>query len=195
MERSRRGFDFTSAMHCLCADVVERHPALRHVDVSRVAFNVCQTRQATAHGMYASLTPLRFELGATSKTIRGTCWEVEPLCDGTGKLFLYMLSFYLPRFMNVSLEEKLSTIFHELWHIGPQFDGDVRRLPGRCYAHGPSQRQYDAAMDRMAQEWLAHNPPCHLYDFLLHDFASLKTEYGGVHGSHWPAPRLIRKRA
>ena len=42
------------------------------------------------------------------------------------------MSFYLPRFCDQSLDEKLSTVMHELWHISPAFDGDIRRLPGRC---------------------------------------------------------------
>lgn len=192
MESSRQGFDFTAAMRCLCRDMVERLPELHHIDMASIALSVCQTRQDVAHGMYASLTPLRFEAGARRKKIRGVDWQVPPLVDDQGTEYLYLLSFYLPRFQNSSLEEKLSTVVHELWHISPEFDGDLRRHAGRYYAHGPSQRDYDAQMARLAQVWLGRNPPAHLYDFLAFDFKELIAEYGRVFGSRWSAPKLVR---
>ena len=192
MESPRRGFDFTAAMRRLCGDMVARSPDLAHIDVTRIAFGVCQTRRDVKHGMYASLTPLRFQAGLRSKTIRGVQWQIPTLSDDAGHEFLYVMNFYLPRFQNTSLEDKLSTVVHELWHISPQFDGDVRRHAGRCYAHGPSQRDYDARMDRIAQDWLSRDPPAHLYEFLSLDFAALKAEHGRIHGTRWPAIRLVR---
>ena len=123
--------------------------------------------------------------------MRGRNYGVDSVCDDQGREYLYILSFYLPRFMTTSLEEKLSTIVHELWHISPEFNGDLRRHEGRCYAHGPSQREYDAQMDRLAQNWLALDPPEHLYEFLQGDFQELVDEHGKVTGTHWPAPKLV----
>lgn len=193
MERPRHGFDFTAAMHCLCADISTRLLDFGHVDVDRVAFNVCQTRRPVTHGMYASLTPLRFAGGAEQRTVRGVSWGIEQLCDGSGREYLYLLSFYLPRFQNLPLEEKLITVFHELWHIAPEFNGDLRRHEGRCYAHGPSQREYDARMAQFAQQWLLLDPPHYLYDFLSFSFAELVAEHGRVCGNRWRAPKLVRR--
>ena len=115
-----------------------------------------------SHGIYASLTPLRFPGGTEQKVVRGISWQLEKLRDDVGREYLYLLSFYLPRFQNLCFEEKLTTVFHELWHIAPEFNGDVRRHAGRCYAHGTSQRKYDAHVARLAQDWLALDPtlPC-----------------------------------
>jgi predicted metallopeptidase len=193
MTRLSRCFDFTSAMHALCADIASRLEAFSHIDVERVAFNICQTRRDVSHGMYASLTPLRFAGGSVLKTVRGVSWGIQEIRDDTGREYLYLLSFYLPRFQNTTLEEKLVTVFHELWHIGPGFDGDLRRHKGRCYAHGPSQREYDVQMRRHAQQWLALSPPCHLYDFLSLSFEELISEHGPVTGSRWSPPKLVRR--
>ena len=38
---------------------------------------------------------------------------------------LYLLSFYLPRFLKLPWREKLATVIHELWHVNPQFNGDL----------------------------------------------------------------------
>jgi len=185
------GFDFTSAMRCLCSDMTSRLPELRHIDLKRVAISLCQARKNVSHGIYASLTPLRFEAGAKTTLRRGRRYGVEPVCDSLGREYLYILSFYLPRFMNTGLEEKLSTVVHELWHISPAFDGDLRRHAGRCYAHGRSEREYDARMQRLAQIWLTLDPPDHLYDFLMGDCDELIAEHGQITGTHWVNPQLI----
>ncbi|MCG8448838.1 MAG: hypothetical protein MI725_04550 [Pirellulales bacterium] len=171
--------------------MVYRLQELRHIDLERVAINLCQARKDVSHGIYASLTPLRFEGGAFQKKMRGRRYGVDRIYDESGREYLYILSFYLPRFMTTSLEEKISMVLHELWHISPQFNGDLRRHEGRCYAHGPSQRAYDAQMDGLAQTWLALDPPEHLYDFLLGTFDELVAEHGKVTGAHWPAPKLV----
>ena len=41
--------------------------------------------------------------------------------------------------METPFEEKLTTVFHELYHISPMFDGDIRRLEGRYHVHSHSQ--------------------------------------------------------
>jgi hypothetical protein len=105
---------------------------------------------------------------------------------------LYLLSFYLPRFMNLPPREKLATVIHELWHIGPDFDGDLRRHPGRCYAHTHSQHEYDRQMHLLAEKWLALGPPNHLHDFFEHDFAQLERRHGPVFGTKIPTPKLVR---
>ncbi len=185
------GFDFTAAMLRLCEDMTGRLPELRHIDLSRVAMSLCQTRKNTTHGIYASLTPLRFESGARTTKRRGRRYGVEPICDSQGREYLYILSFYLPRFMNPPLEEKLSTVVHELWHISPNFDGDLRRHEGRCYAHGPSQKKYDAKMDELAQQWLMRDPPSHLYEFLECDCTELIAQHGRICGTRWRNPQLV----
>ena len=58
-----RPFDFTTAMHGLCADVVSRSPPLAHIDLSRVLFSVIRARNGRRHGLQARVTPLRFQGG------------------------------------------------------------------------------------------------------------------------------------
>lgn len=191
MATTSQGFDFCAAMRVLCRDIVARLSEFHHIEMPRVAISLCKTRRQTTHGIYASLTPLRFEDGALQKEVRGRRYETPRLSDEAGQDILYILSFYLPRFQNTSLEEKLSTVVHELWHISPEFNGDLRRHEGRFYAHGPSQKAYDAQMDRLAQRWLSLDPPAHYYEFLEHNFEQLVAEHGKVVGKRWPTPKLL----
>jgi len=186
------GFDFTRHARRLCDDMVRRLPELRHIDLSRVALSFSQTRKNVGHGLYASLTPLRFPGGSTHTIRRGQKWTVQRMLDASGREMLYILSFYLPRFLDQGLHEKLVTVVHELWHISPRFDGDLRRYRGRCYAHSGSQKRYDAHVRALAHRWLALEPPEATYAFLRYNFNDLVDRYGRVYGMKIPAPKMIR---
>ena len=185
------GLNFTAHMRQLCADIAARLPEFSHIDVELVAIRVCQTRKDSAHGIYASLTPLRLE-GGRRVVVRGSrSWGIQPLRDSSGREMLYLLSFYLPRFCNQPFKEKLATIMHELWHIGPCFDGDLRRLPGRCFAHGHSAEEFHKAMRHWAERWLGAGPPQELFAFLEGDFRQLCLRYGKIFGTRVRTPKLI----
>lgn len=185
------GFDFTSHVRRLCEDMTTRLDQLKHIDMSRVAVSFSQTRRAGAQGMFASLTPLRFADGQMHMFRRKRRWGIQRLYSPDGREMLYILNFYLPRFLDLPLREKLTTVVHELWHIGPKFDGDVRRLGNRCYAHGSSQKQYDAHVEALLDRWLSRDPPGALYDFLRLGFRDLTTRHGRVYGRKVPAPKLV----
>jgi hypothetical protein len=181
-------------MRDLCADISSRLPELSHVDVEQVAFSFAQTRKPVMHGMQASLTPMRFEGGSLTGDYRGRQMTVQQVRNERGREMLYILTFYLPRFTNLDFHEKLVTVFHELWHVSPSFDGDLRRHPGRCYAHTGSQANYDAEMAKLADRWLNFEPAPSLYEFLQLDFAQLQQQYGRVFGNRIPRPRLLPVR-
>lgn len=161
------------------------------MDLARVAISFSQTRKAVDHGLYAALTPLRFAGGSETTIRHGRKWTIQRLVDPSGREMLYLLSFYLPRFLNQTFRHKLTTVVHELWHVSPRFDGDLRRFGGRCYAHTGSQRQYDAKVEQLSDRWLALDPPTHVYDFLRCNFRELVGRYGKVYGTRIRAPKLI----
>lgn len=186
------GFNFTLSMRQLCDDMVGRLDQLQHIDMTRVALSFAQTRRTGSLGMHASLTPLRFAGGQMHTFRRKRRWGIQRLYDPDGREMLYILNFYLPRFFDLPFREKLITTLHELWHIGPNFDGDVRRLGGRCFAHGSSQKQYDAHIETLLDRWLAMNPPEPVYGFLRLKFRELTARHGRVFGRRVPAPKLVR---
>ena len=164
---------------------------MSHIQMERVAVSCCQTRKRVKHGLYATLTPMRFQDGNLYTVRHGQRYTCQRLFGESGQEFLYILSFYLPRFLQTSLSEKLVTVFHELWHIGPEFDGDIRRHEGRYHMHSHSQTQYDQQMKIMVDAWLACSPPVYLYTFLDLDFDQLCQRYGRIVGTKIPHPKLI----
>ncbi len=189
--RSGSGFDFTTHIRRVCEDMVVRLAELGHIDMPRVAISMSQTRTASPYGVQASLTPLRFAGGSRVEKRRGRYYKTQLVLDSSGKEMLYILTFYLPRFMNLEFREKLITIVHELWHIGPTFDGDLRRHKGRCYAHTGSKRNYDRQMERLVDTWLAQTPESGLYRFLSGDCCALRAEHGRIYGTRYARPRMV----
>ncbi len=180
-------------MRDVCIDITQRHREFRHIDMADVSIAFAQARRNVTYGLQAKLTPMRFEQGSRFTVRDGEEWTVQKLIVD-GREMLYILTFYLPRFLNLSFQEKLTTIFHELYHISPKFDGDIRRFEGHFYVHSHSQAEYDAQMDVFAAEYLANDPPRDMLEFLRLDFRELQARYGSVVGVQIPIPRLIPVR-
>ena len=186
----RRCFDICTALRRLCEDISRRHAVFQHIDMKCVAVTYAQTRSAVEWGMQAKLTPMRFEGGAMSCVRDGQRWGAQRVYQD-GREMLYILTFYLPRFLNLSFDEKLVTVFHEMYHISPRFDGDIRRFDGACYMHTGSQAAYDQQMAVYAKEYLARLPQELFPAYLQWDFQELRRHYGDVVGRKLAIPRLI----
>lgn len=187
---SNNAFDFCAAMRSLCDDISARIDEFSHIRMDEVAVAFAQTRRRVAYGLQAKLTPLRFENGALTARRDGRQWTVQRLYDNDREL-LYILTFYLPRFLDQTFREKMITVFHELYHISPCFDGDIRRMGGRYHVHSHSQTEYDRLMGVFADRYLRLKPPPKLYGFLRLGFRGLLKRHGSVVGLQIPIPKLI----
>jgi hypothetical protein len=177
-------------MRRLCADISHRCQPFWHLDVSRILLAVTQARNGRAHGLQARVTPLRFRDGGLQRRRRGVTYQVQRYLVG-GREMLYLITFCLPRFLDLDFDEKLVTLFHELYHISPAFDGDLRRHEGRYAVHSRSQRRYDQHMAELARSYLREGADPALHAFLRMDFGQLHRRHGGVLGIMVPRPKII----
>lgn len=185
--------NLTRALEELIADIINRVNELRHIDPSRVLICVSSTRGGGIHGTYAKIHPLRFEGGLSSievKRGRKTCLCTLPDVTVGGIEMLYIIYFLVPRFFNLPLREKLVTIFHELYHISPRFDGDIRRFPGRNYAHGGSRKRYNAVMAGLVDSYLRKMEKPDLVAVLDGDMETIRSRHGVVVGRRFTAPKI-----
>jgi len=185
-----RPFDFCGAIGRLCADIARRCPELAHIDVPRLLIGMTQARSGQHHGLQARVTPLRFRDGRLIRRHGDTSYRVQRYFVD-GREMLYLMTFYLPRFLDQDFAEKFITLFHELYHISPAFEGDFRRLGGRCALHSHSKRAYDIHMAALARAYLSGGADPAVYSFLRMDFAQLKHRHGSVEGVIVPRPRLL----
>jgi hypothetical protein len=184
------GFDFTGRMRALCTDISNRCAALWHVQMPRVLVTFTPSRNRSRYGLQARLTPLRFRNGALTRRHAGTEYQVQRFFVN-GSEMLYVLTFCLPRFLDQSFREKLVTVFHELYHVSPAFDGDLRRHPGRYAMHSHSKDEYDSQMEELVRGYLADHPDPQVYRFLRSNYRDLWHDHGGVTGVVVPRPKLL----
>lgn len=183
-------FDFCSRMRRMCEDVAARCEVLRHVRMPAVLLSFTPSRNRSLYGLQARVTPLRFRDGRLTRRHGAVEYQVQRFfVDGTE--MLYVLTFCLPRFLDQPFEEKLVTVFHELYHMSPAFDGDLRRHPGRYAVHSHSKDRYDAHMAKLARAYLAGHPEPEVFDFLRHGSQQLWERHGGITGVVVPRPKLL----
>jgi hypothetical protein len=185
-----RPFDFGDRVRRLCADIVRHSAELRHIDVGRLLFGMTQARSGHTHGLQARVTPLRFRHGRLTRRRHGTLYQVQRYVVD-GREMLYLVTFCLPRFLDQDFDDKFVTLFHELYHISPAFEGDLRRHGGRCTLHTRSKRGYDAHMAHLARAYLSNGADHSLHGWLRLDFSQLRHRHGSVFAPVVPRPRLI----
>lgn len=183
-------FHFSAQMAELCADIGARVPEFGHLDLSRLLITFSQARNARPHGLQARVTPMRFGGGQLRRRHSGVEFQVQRYFVEMREI-LYVMSFCLPRFLDQTFEEKLVTVFHELYHISPNFDGDLRRHAGRYAIHTASQRRYDEHMAELAREYMMTRPEPRAVSFLRMNFAQLCHRHGRVIAHAVPRPKLI----
>ena len=171
--------------------MAQRVSQLSHIDVARIGFSFSQTRSRSQYGTWASITPLRFEGGAETVVRRGRRMRIERIVGRTGVEYIYIFRAYLPRLWDLPFEEKLQTIVHELLHISPEFNGDIRRFGGRCYAHGANQKHFDACAAALGQRWRHLGAPETLLTPLRLSFGELCLKYRSIVGMKIGRPRIV----
>ncbi len=174
----------------LCADVADRCEELHHVHMPRVLVTFTPSRNRSRYGLQARVTPLRFRDGALTRRHGPTDYQVQRFFVD-GREMLYVLTFCLPRFLDQPFREKLITVFHELYHVSPAFDGDLRRHPGRYAVHSHSKDRYDERMAELVDDYLAGHPDPDVFGFLRVGYRELWDAHAGITGVVVPRPKLL----
>ncbi|WP_298271626.1 putative metallopeptidase [Geobacter sp.] len=189
--------NLTRELEIVVAHIVRTVEELSHIDPARVLLCISSTRSGGVGGMYAKIHPLRFPGGTrSSEHRRGRHIYVStmPTVVHREVEVLYVIYFLLPRFFDLPPREKLVTIFHELYHISPAFDGDIRRFPGRNFAHGSSTRRYNSHMARLVDAYLAAHDTPSILSFMDGTMAELRGRHRVLVGRRLPVPRIRTER-
>lgn len=185
--------NLTMELERLIADIVRQVEEFGHIDPERVMVCVATTRGGGVHGTYAKIHPLRFENGSRTTSVRRgrkTLLCEMPAITRGGVEMLYVIYFLTPRFLDLPLREKLITVFHELYHISPECNGDIRRFPGKNYAHGSSRQRFNALMAKFADGYLARDENHERLRFLAGDMAAIRSRHGALVARKMAAPKI-----
>ncbi len=166
----------------LIDDISRRSDAFAHVDVGRIAVGISRARNRKRHGLQAKLLPLKFLGGLHTGRIGDDLYYEMPRLLHEGREILYVIYFCLPRFQNLGFKAKMTTVFHELYHINPDFNGDIRRFPGRFYQHSHSEKEYDRTVERFSRQYLGDSESKAFTQFLRPNFEDLRRAHGEIGG-------------
>ena len=180
-KNSVAGFDFTGNMTMLVDDIVKTHPFFKHIRINEILVAISPSN-GTRNGVVAKLRPMLFEGGSRTKLVRGVEYEAPEVIINSKKI-LYIVYFHLPRFMNHGNHKtKLATVLHELHHISPLFNGDIRRYSGKNYAHGNSRKDFDDLISIYTDEYIQSTSNPELSSFLKYKYSELRRKYGAISG-------------
>lgn len=184
--------NLTAELERLIADIAAKLDEFLHIDPRRLLVCVNSSR-SSQHGTFAKIHPLRFHGGELTKVVkrgRSSIACIMPEVSHNGVEMLYVIYFTLPRFMDRPLKEKLITIIHELYHISPAFDGDIRRFPGRNFAHGSSTKKYNLLMESFVDRYLLLPASSERVAFLDGDMATLRLKHRAIVGRKMEMPKI-----
>lgn len=191
--------DLSRALTRLTADIRRRVPELVHIHPETILFTLVRSRSPGSCGVQARIVPLRFAGGRRREDrlrsgYRET-WQA-PRLEHEGREVLYLIQIMVPRFFRLSCRDKLATVVHELFHVSPACDGDLRRFAGRNFAHGSSRREYQRQVETLVDRYLATAPePDPVADIDI-DEADWQSGRVRVTGLQVPRPRqrLVARR-
>ncbi len=188
---SRTMLDITESIGLIIRDVTSSCPLFGHIDSDRLLVCLSTNRRGNNGGTYGKLVPLRFKDGE-KVTRYGKHHYSIPEVYNAGIECLYILYFYMPRFFDLPPEEKIKVIFHELYHISPLFNGDIRRLGAKKAAHGHSKKHYDERYKSELQHYISFVESSPQHAFLSHDSQSLFRHYDSITARRMRCPRPVR---
>ncbi len=190
---ARRGYNLTDDVALLVHRLSRRVDQLSHLQPGQILHGVSQARSRSRYGIYAQCHGLRFKHGRRDHQTRdGNAW-LWPVIRVRGQEILYYVTYFLPRFLDQPPRDRLNTLLHELYHIHPQFNGDLRRFSGRSEFHGSRYEDFDGVVDLMVEQALPHIE-IERFPFLTCSFDELAARYGSVVGNRLRRfqPRKVR---
>jgi predicted metallopeptidase len=168
--------NITDILTEIIKEITTRSGSFSHIDTKKVTVCLGSNRNSSRGSIYGKLVPLKFKDGSDKLQFRGRYYTIpEIINDGIAQL--YAVYFYLPKFFNLSAEEKLRVIFHELYHISPEFNGDIRRMGSVKKAHGSSKKRFDLKFEKEVKLFFEYISNTAYLDFLVMDSKSLHKNY------------------
>ena len=165
--------NYTEYIERLCADMCAKIPELKHIDVSRIAFSIGNARAGKKAVRLASMVGLAPKLDSFAYKCG---LRPQDVITPHGTIAKYMMRIY-PRFHFLPIVEKLDTLVHELYHIGVNFDGQLR-------ASGNHFKGFDDDVGSLVITYVRNNP-----DWSIIDWFDSNIPLDNIYCWKYPIPR------
>lgn len=191
--KNKSTINLTEILTYIIHDISQNCNTFSHIDTERLLVCLSSNKHNGRGATFGKLLPLRFEDGNKRIKFRGRLYQM-PRVLHQKKEQLYIIYFYIPRFFDLNTEKKLRVIFHELYHISPEFNGDIRRMTRHKAAHGHSKEKFDEHFEEDASQYLKTIKGTKTEDFLKMKTNDFYKHFSKVLGNRMkmPKPELIK---
>ncbi|MCX7677950.1 MAG: putative metallopeptidase [Spirochaetes bacterium] len=190
MRSTPRSINLSETLHAIIADIVRNFNMFSHIVPEKLHVCTASNRAGSQGATFGKLVPLKFENGKDLMYFNGKYYTM-PRIEVNGIHILYVIYFYIPRFTDLPCIDKLRVIFHELYHIHPLFNGDIRRFGEKGRAHGHSKKTFDTNFEMAVHEYMKLVQKTEFDEFLHLTTNQLFTKYARVFSHKLKVPRPI----
>ncbi|MDY6968141.1 MAG: putative metallopeptidase [Spirochaetota bacterium] len=172
-------------------DLIIHHTSIfKHIDLKRILICLSSNRGNSKNGVYGKLVPLRFKNGSEKIQYKGKIYAM-PKIENNKLDQLYIIYFYFPKFFDIDPYHKLSVIFHELYHISPKFNGDIRRMGKVKASHGHSKKHFDSLFENEVQNFYKYISQSKYMNFLHMDGKTIHKKHNNVYCRRMKVPKPV----
>ena len=187
----KESINITDVLNLIIHEMIKMTDEFKHFDINRILV-CCGSNQSNARGgLYGKLVPLRFENGSEIIKHRGHYYTIPRLTLNDVEI-LYIIYLYIPKFMDLSAEKKVDVMFHELYHISPDFNGDIRRMGKVKKAHGHSRKSFDEKYKEYAEAFYLKIKDTSFHRFLEMNTKELTNEFPKISYRRMKVPKPVR---
>ena len=166
--------NYTQHIERFCIDICKKVPQLQHIDPTRIAYSVAYSKKNARNGRVAAMIGCTPKPGSLAERLG---IKSQRLKTPSNKIAVYMMRIYFPCFFKESIDEKLDTLIHELWHIGEKFDGRLR-------ANGSHYAGFQDDVNTLIEEYIDNRPNMRVIDWFR-----TKINLNDVWGWKYPIPK------
>lgn len=134
--------NLTDILTLIIHDMVNSTEEFKSFDLNKILVCCASNRKDFRGATYGKLLPLRFKNGSEIIKHKGKFYTIPKVIMNDIEI-LYVIYLYIPKFFNLSAKDKVNVMFHELYHINPEFNGDIRRMGEFKSAHGHSRKAFE----------------------------------------------------
>jgi predicted metallopeptidase len=171
--------NLTDILTLIIHDMVKSTEEFKSFDLNKILICCASNRKDFRGATYGKLLPLRFKDGSEIIKHNEKFYTI-PKVKMNGIEILYVIYLYIPKFFNLSAKDKVNVMFHELYHINPEFNGDIRRMGEFKSAHGHSRKAFEEKYIEYADMFFNKIKDTPYYNFLQMNTDEIQAQFKKV---------------
>lgn len=168
--------NLTDILTLIIHDIIKATDEFKSYDLNRILICCASSRNDFKGATYGKLLPLRFKDGSEIISYNNRHYTIPKVKINNIEI-LYIIYFYIPKFFNLSVGDKVKVIFHELYHINPEFNGDIRRMGNFKSAHGHSRKAFEEKYIVYAETFLKTIKNSPYFHFLEMNYEDIHNQF------------------